>query len=192
MSRPVLILFTRIPRLGIGKRRLARSIGDRRALILARLMLAQTQRRLRALRGITRIIALTPDHHARLSTPGWQKIGQGRGDLGARMQRAIGHYPRRVVILIGSDIPDITASDIRQAVRLLRGHHAIFGPAKDGGYWLIGQSGRRPALPFAHVRWSSPHALADTRANFTRQRTYLLRWLCDIDDAPGNQPVHRE
>ncbi len=186
MNRPVLILFTRIPRLGIGKRRLARHIGDRSALILARHMLAQTQRRLRRLRGITRIIALTPDHHARLSAPGWQKIGQGRGDLGTRMARAIGHYPNRSVILIGSDIPDITEADIRHAVRLLRGHHAIFGPAEDGGYWLIGQSARRPPTPFAHVRWSSPHALADTMANFTRQRTHLLRWLCDIDDAPGN------
>ena len=189
MSRPVLILFTRIPRLGIGKRRLARSIGDRRALRLARHMLTQTQRRLRGLRGITRIIAITPDHHQRLSAPGWQQIGQGRGDLGERMQRAIGHYPNRSVILIGSDIPDITAADIRQAVRLLRGHQAVFGPAEDGGYWLIGQSGRRPALPFAHVRWSTPHALADTSTNFTRQRTKWLRWLCDIDDAPGNQPA---
>jgi rSAM/selenodomain-associated transferase 1 len=184
MSRPVVIIFTRIPRLGIGKRRLARQIGDRAALTLSRTLLQQVLRRLRPLRGVTRIIAATPDYHVKFHAPGWTRLPQGRGDLGARMQRAIARFPRRPVVLIGSDIPGIAAADLRSALHSLRGHHAVFGPAADGGYWLIGQSARRPATPFAHTRWSSAHTLADTTRNFPRRRIKLLRRLADIDDAP--------
>jgi rSAM/selenodomain-associated transferase 1 len=184
MSRPVVIIFTRIPRLGVGKRRLARQIGDRAALNLSRTLLQKLLRRLRPLRGVTRIIAATPDHHAKFHAPGWTRLPQGRGDLGARMQRAIARFPRRPVVLIGSDIPGITQADLRAALHVLRGHHAVFGPAADGGYWLIGQSARRPATPFANTRWSSAHALADTSRNFPRRRIKLLRPLADIDDAP--------
>jgi rSAM/selenodomain-associated transferase 1 len=184
MSRPVVIIFTRIPRLGVGKRRLARRIGDRGALILSRTLLQRLLHRLRPLRGVTRIIAVTPDYHAKFQAPGWTTLPQGQGDLGTRMQRAIARFPCRPVVLIGSDIPGITATDLRTALHVLRGHHAVFGPATDGGYWLIGQSARRPATPFANTRWSSAHALADTTRNFPRRRIKLLRPLTDIDDAP--------
>ena len=50
---------------------------------------------------------------------------------------------------------------------LLARHDAVLGPAEDGGYVLVGA--RRP-LPFAAVRWSSPHALADTAAGFAPRR----------------------
>lgn len=182
MNTPVVIIFTRIPRLGVGKRRLARRWGDRAALNLSRSLLHRLLRRLRTIRGITRMIAATPDHHLRLKAPGYTIMPQGRGDLGARMQRAMARFPRRPVVLIGSDIPDIAASDIRTAFRHLRGHHAVFGPAADGGYWLIGLSARRPTTMFAGVRWSSPDALADTRRNFPHRRVTLLRRLHDLDE----------
>ena len=60
---------------------------------------------------------------------------------------------------------------------------AAFGPAADGGYWLVALSPRRPARPFAAVRWSSEHALADTLANFSGRRIALLRTLHDVDTA---------
>jgi rSAM/selenodomain-associated transferase 1 len=190
---PVLIVFTRIPRLGIGKRRLARRIGDRAALVLSHTILHRLLHRLRPLRGITRVIAATPDHHAKFHMPNWQPgwtiLPQGQGDLGIRMQRAFRRFPHRPVVLIGSDIPGIVANDIRIALRLLRGHHAVFGPAEDGGYWLIGLSARRPDRLFADVRWSTPHALADTRRNLPRHRIGLLRPLCDIDEAAPAQTV---
>jgi hypothetical protein len=53
----------------------------------------------------------------------------------------------------------------------------------DGGYWLVALGPRRPARPFAGVRWSSPHALADTLANFRGRRVALLRELRDVDCA---------
>ncbi|MDE2238368.1 MAG: TIGR04282 family arsenosugar biosynthesis glycosyltransferase [Rhodospirillales bacterium] len=183
MSRPIVIVFARIPRLGVGKRRLAQTVGDRAALNFSRLTLARLLRRLRRLRGAELILAASPDHHARFSAPGFTRIGQGQGDLGARMQRAFKRFPRRRVVLVGSDIPAINTSDIRAAFQCLRGADAVFGPATDGGYWLIGMAGRRPATPFVHVRWSSQDALADTQKNFTGYRVAWLRMLQDIDDA---------
>lgn len=162
MSRPVVIIFARVPQLGTVKRRLARDIGARAALRFYRENLTALLRRLRALRSVTRILAVTPDHHPRFKLPGFARIGQGRGDLGARMGQAFRRFPRRPVILIGSDIPGLKAADIRAALRALRGADAVFGPTFDGGYWLIGMAGRRPATPFARVRWSS-HMRLPTR-----------------------------
>ena len=82
---------------------------------------------------------------------------------------------------MGSDIPDVTPDDLAQAFCTLGQAHAAFGPAEDGGYWLVALSPRRPARPFARVRWSSEHALSDTLANFAGRRVALLRTLRDVD-----------
>ncbi|MCW8306757.1 TIGR04282 family arsenosugar biosynthesis glycosyltransferase [Acidiphilium sp. PA] len=181
MSRPVIVLFTRIPRLGVGKRRLAATRGERAALRLARAMLDRTMRVLRSMRTIERVIAVEPAHHARLPARGFTIVGQSRGDLGARMQALFRHYQRRPVLIIGSDIPTLTADDLRTACRRLRGADAVFGPATDGGYWLIGLAGKRPDPIFPDVRWSTPHALADTKRTFATRRTCTLREHADLD-----------
>jgi glycosyltransferase A (GT-A) superfamily protein (DUF2064 family) len=85
------------------------------------------------------------------------------------------------VALIGCDIPDASPQDAHAAFRELGRAQAAFGPAADGGYWLVAMSPRRPARPFADARWSSEHALADTLANFAGRRVALLRTLHDVD-----------
>ncbi|WP_198373490.1 TIGR04282 family arsenosugar biosynthesis glycosyltransferase, partial [Roseomonas rosulenta] len=109
------------------------------------------------------------------------RIGQAAGDLGARMEGAMRPHP--VAVLAGSDIPDLRPADIAAAIRALGRADAVFGPAEDGGYWLVGMGPRRPARPFAGVRWSSAHALADTLRNFAGRRVALLRRLQDVDTA---------
>jgi hypothetical protein len=85
---------------------------------------------------------------------------------------------------VGSDIPGVRAADVAAAFRALDGRaDAVFGPAEDGGYWLVGLGPRRPRDPFRGVRWSGPHALADTLANCRGRRVALLRRLRDVDDA---------
>jgi glycosyltransferase A (GT-A) superfamily protein (DUF2064 family) len=86
-------------------------------------------------------------------------------------------------VLIGSDIPGVTAADIAAAFRALGRAQAVFGPAEDGGYWLVGFGPRRPARPFAGVRWSTEHALADTLSNCAGHRVALVRRLRDVDTA---------
>ncbi len=187
---PVLYVFARAPRLGTVKRRLAAGIGALAALTWYRATLARTLRRLARDRRFRTVLAVTPDH-ARVPRPrGVAAVGQGAGDLGARMGRALGRHRRGRVAVVGADIPELRADDVARAFRLLRRLPSCFGPAADGGYWLVAVGGRRPARPFAAVRWSGPHALADTLANFRRHPPTLLRPLRDVDraeDLPGRR-----
>lgn len=111
------------------------------------------------------------------------RIGQGGGDLGRRMHRAFARHGRRRVALVGSDIPGLGAADLRACFRALGTAQAAFGPAEDGGYWLVAMGPRRPSRPFAGVRWSTGHALADTLARFAGRKLALLRHLRDVDTA---------
>jgi len=179
--KDTVVVFARAPRLGTVKRRLARNIGERAALRFHRATLFRLLRALRADRRFHTLLAITPDH-ARLGVA-VPRRGQGGGDLGQRMQRACRALPLGRVAIIGSDIPAAGAADVRAAFRALGSADAVFGPAADGGYWLVALGRRRPARPFARVRWSTRHALADTLANFRGHRIRLLRVLTDVDTA---------
>ena len=185
MDRPTVILFARAPRLGAVKRRLAKGIGARAALRFYRATLSATARPIARDRRWRTVLATTP-HGARTDWThfvprGTPRLSQPRGDLGARMAGCMKRYPRAV--LAGSDIPDLRPDDIAAAIRALGRADAVFGPATDGGYWLVGLGPRRPARPFAGVRWSTRHALADTMVNFRGRRVALLRRLQDVDTA---------
>jgi glycosyltransferase A (GT-A) superfamily protein (DUF2064 family) len=88
------------------------------------------------------------------------------------------------VIIIGSDIPGISRAHIAAAFAQLGRRDAVFGPADDGGYWLVGLR-RRPRITaiFENVRWSSDDALADTLRNVTQAGLTFatLETLTDID-----------
>lgn len=191
---PWLVVFTREPRLGRVKRRLAEGIGPVRALAFHRAMLHGLARTLGRDRRWRTVLAVTPDRAA----PRMRAMPQGPGDLGARMERVLRSLPPGPVVLIGSDIPDVRPDHIVRAFRLLGLHDAVFGPAGDGGYWLIGLR-RRPRFPsglFRAVRWSTAHALADTLANLARPANRALTValadrLDDVDDAEGFARVRR-
>lgn len=181
------IVFAKAPRLGAVKRRLARDLGAQAALRFHRATLFRLLLRLLAERRFATVLCLTPDR-SRLVLPG--RLGrrlvirpQGPGDLGARMARAFRAFPRRRVALVGSDIPALSPADLLAAFATLGRADAAFGPAEDGGYWLVAQGPRRPNRPFAAVRWSSPHALSDTLRNFNSRRVAFLRTLRDVDTA---------
>jgi hypothetical protein len=97
------------------------------------------------------------------------------------MDRACRGFPRGRVAIIGCDIPDAGAADVLAAFKALGRAAAVFGPAADGGYWLVGLGPLRPARPFANARWSTCHALADTLVNFRGRPVALLRTLNDVD-----------
>jgi rSAM/selenodomain-associated transferase 1 len=177
--RDTVIVFARVPRLGTVKQRLARGIGDRAALRFHTATLTALLRDLKAARRFDVVLAVTPDR-ARFRLPvRVARIDQGRGDLGARMARALRRYCR--VALMGCDIPDASAADVTAAFRLLGSTDVVFGPAEDGGYWLIALGPRRPSDLFGDSRWSTEHALADTLAQFRRFRVGFLRRLADVD-----------
>ena len=182
-----LVLFVRAPQLGAGKRRLARAIGEVATVRFERQMLALLLRRLAADRRWRLRIAVTPDvarRRARQWRRGFEATGQGWGDLGIRMRRALASCPPGPAVLVGGDTPALSARHVAAAFRLLGRCDLVFGPAVDGGFWLVGARRARPLPPlFEGVRWSSPFALADTLAGVPRRVTvgYVDR-LEDVDE----------
>lgn len=186
-----LILFAKLPRLGTAKSRLARDIG---AVAAWRFADATTRSMIARLGPDPRWrtwLSLTPDSALAEAARRWRPpcgtgfLPQGRGDLGVRMARALAAVPSGPRLLMGSDIPGVGATDIERAFARLGSHDLVFGPAEDGGFWLVGarHPGRLHGL-FAGVRWSTPHALADTLANVPRRLSVALAAeKRDVDDA---------
>lgn len=188
MKRTV-IIFAKSPRLGVSKTRLAAGIGVVRAWQIKRRLDAFTCRAARSHAWDT-VLAVAPQKDLRANFQGaWPpdlpRIGQGLGDLGARMARALRRYGRGPVCIIGSDLPKLRTADLNAAFLALQKHDVVFGPATDGGYWLIGMGpkcARRAQLD--RIRWSSPHTLTDTIGRLPPQWSVaFLRELEDVDDA---------
>lgn len=183
--RQHLVIFCRRPQLGVGKRRLAADVGDVEAVRFARGALDRLVRTLGPDPRWRLWLAVAPDRPL-----DWVRHGtvlpQGPGDLGQRLERIIQALPPGPVVVLGSDTPTISRSDVAQAFRALGPNRAVFGPAPDGGYWLIGlRRGLGEGLPFAGVRWSTSDALSDTMANLKTSPIALLREREDIDDGPA-------
>jgi len=176
--------------LGGVKRRLAADIGQGAALSFYRSNLTEIVRRLSRDERWRSVLSVSPDIKA-IKGYRWPKgistMCQGRGDLGRRMNRAISAMPPGPVVLIGTDIPAIKPHHINNALRLLGDNDAVFGPSIDGGFWLVGLRRRPRTLDiFENVRWSTEHALTDTRANLPAgSRIRLLEELADVDDGPA-------
>lgn len=170
------------PRPGRVKTRLGRDIGMTRAAWWFRHQTACLLRRIEDPRWDV-VLAVSPDVEG-LTSRVWPthlpRLAQGRGDLGDRMGRIIHGFAPQPICIIGADIPSITTPAIVRAFKALGDHDAVFGPAPDGGYWLVGARIWRPAM-FRQVRWSSRHALADTRASFKGLRLAQVDSLRDVD-----------
>jgi uncharacterized protein len=190
---PRLIVMAKSPLAGRCKRRLGASVGAISATRFYRTCLAHTLGRLARDPRWQTLLAVSSDNE--VSAPFWprgiERLPQGQGDLGRRMQRLFRKLPPGPAIVVGSDIPAITASDIGKAFRLLGNSDAVFGRAPDGGYWLVGLR-RTPRLLtlFAGVRWSGPHALADTLGNL-RSRVAFAATLSDVDTEEDYRRLRR-
>jgi rSAM/selenodomain-associated transferase 1 len=181
-----LVIMAKAAVAGRAKTRLAKEIGVGRAASFARTGGLACIRRLASDPRWKSFIAVTPD--AAMGEAIWprgvRRVPQGHGDLGARMQRVFDRLPPGPVIIVGTDIPRIAPSHVARAFRLLGGKDVVLGPAGDGGYWLVGLNRRpRRIAPFANVRWSSRHALGDTKANLGGLKVALADQLDDVDDA---------
>ena len=181
-----LVVMVKAPLAGRVKSRLARDIGAVEAVRFYRTVTAALLRRLGADPRWQTVLAVTPDDAAGASfwPAALPRIGQGGGDLGQRMQRLL---DRRAgpgpVVIVGSDIPAIRPGHIAAAFAALGRADAVFGPATDGGYWLVGAK-RLPRVPqlFGNVRWSNAATLADTLANAADLKVAFVDRLSDVDD----------
>ncbi len=185
MMRQTLIVMLKEPRAGRVKTRLGRDIGMVGAAWWFRHQSASLVRRLRDPRWQI-VLAVAPDRAGMLSRcwPGdLARMPQGRGDIGQRMARAIRRVPVGRACLVGADIPDLSRVHVARAFAALGASDMVFGPAVDGGFWLVGARHPR-ALPvgiFNAVRWSGPHTLGDAVASASGARVALVDVLADVD-----------
>jgi uncharacterized protein len=175
-----LVVFAREPVAGRVKTRLAATIGAAAAL---RLHVAFVEDVCALAAGIAGRLVLAvagdPEHpgFAGLSV---ERMAQGEGDLGARMDRALGLGG--AVCIIGSDAPTVPRAHLADAFRLLEDAEVVLGPSTDGGYWLVGA--RRPAPElFCDMAWGTPAVLPETLRRLAGARAALLPFHYDVDEA---------
>jgi rSAM/selenodomain-associated transferase 1 len=189
MRPATLLIFAKPPRIGISKTRLAKGLGAAEARRIATFTLARTLSAARASRLRT-LVCVAPDRmvQGRASARifgGFDLAPQGQGGLTERLTRAFEAASFGPVLFVGADAPDISAARLRDAASRLRRRDAVFGPARDGGFWLFGlHKGLRTVAPFDGVRWSGPHAMEDVWSRLpATSRIGLLDALIDIDEA---------
>lgn len=190
LSRTRLIVFVRAPRPGFVKTRLAAALGVDAACAAYRELVDHLLPKLE-LPTLKVELRFTPDDAAdELASwlrPGWQLRPQGEGDLGVRQERAVADsvaagFSR--CLIIGTDCPYLTSTDLNEAEAALDTHQVVLGPAVDGGYWLIGLYASSESL-FRDIPWSTGEVLATTlkAAQVAGLKVHLLRTLEDIDTA---------
>jgi len=188
LSTTALVIFVRNPISGQVKTRLAKDIGDERALAIYLQLLQHT---LEITRGLSfRKFIYYADEvsdYDLWSVPGYTKRKQNGNDLGERMLNSFKElfdqgFTR--IIIIGSDCLQLKTETLEKAVALLESNSAVIGPASDGGYYLLGLTKFYPDL-FINKPWSTDKVFAKTIDDFINQGiSYaLLEELSDIDDS---------
>lgn len=174
----MIIVFARPPVPGEAKTRLVPRLGALRA---ARLHARLTLQALRTARAAN--CGPVELHVARRHSLFRGAVLQRGRDLGERMRRAVEAALRRhrFVILIGSDCPALTPSDLRRAARWLRGgDEVVVAPAEDGGYALIALRRSRKEF-FENIGWGGPQVYAQTVGKLAGHRWRALRTVWDVD-----------
>ncbi|MGD8446046.1 MAG: TIGR04283 family arsenosugar biosynthesis glycosyltransferase, partial [Desulfobacterales bacterium] len=191
-----LIIFTRYPQPGTTKTRMIPKLGDEGAAELQRQMTEHIVSRVTgntALRSTSVEVRFEGGNKHLMAAwlgTGFDYSPQGNGDIGIRMSRAFedgfGNGYASVVI-IGSDIPDITGDIVNKAFDELRRHDLVLGPAADGGYYLIAMGKtvfiQAAARLFGGIRWGTEGVLSQTLAAADRLSLsfFLLDTLADVD-----------
>jgi len=186
MVRNLLIIFVKNPVLGKVKSRLAQSIGEGKALSVYKKLLANTRETVGKL-TLTKLVSYSDriDQNDIWENELFIKSKQKGSDLGERMYNALidgQNLSFDKICIIGSDIFELTPGIIENAFNLLNKYEVVLGPARDGGYYLIGMKSPVKDL-FENKHWGSDSVLAETIENITRLGlTYkLLSTLNDID-----------
>lgn len=191
MSRSQLIVMAKAPIAGEAKTRLIPALGATGAATLAARLLERSMATARAAAFDTLVLACAPDTShpafvAQAQRGGVTLVPQGVGDLGLRMrqcfERAFTQGAARTV-LIGTDVPELDAATLNAAGAALATHDAVFAPAADGGYALIGLRRVTPSL-FEAMPWSTAAVMTATRERLAAAglRHIELPEVHDIDE----------
>ena len=186
MSINHLIIFVKNPELGKVKTRLARTIGDEKALYIYKLLLEQTfQVTLPVLADKKLYYSEFVQNMDQFNDLVYEKHIQSGDGLGDKMYNAVKHSFGEwagKVVLIGSDCFELNSGIIEEAFKALEENDYVLGPAKDGGYYLIGMKELNLEI-FQNKEWSSENVFLDTLLDIKNQDKshYLLPTLSDVD-----------
>lgn len=190
-----LLLFTRYPEAGKAKTRLIAKLGATGAALLQKRLterIAHQAQLLAQKSGITTVVHYSGGSRKKMTF--WlgaiDCVEQADGDLGQKMRSAFKHSIEtgaETIVLIGSDIPDITANLLQQAFTSLLTREVVIGPSQDGGYYLIGmaadQAPQLYPLLFEEMPWSTGKLFATTISHLEKAGydVAILPKLRDID-----------
>ncbi|MFQ5664263.1 MAG: TIGR04282 family arsenosugar biosynthesis glycosyltransferase [Terriglobia bacterium] len=199
LAPAALVIFARQPQPGRVKTRLVPPLTPEQALGLHIACVESTAHLVAALSpSVDKWLYLTPRRHAAarrtLQTrrlPRTLRLRTQRGhDLGARLQGAFRELLAegyRQVLIIGSDSPTLTPQRLRDAFAALRRADAVIGPARDGGYYLIGLRAAPGGAPemFRGIDWGTRRTFRQTRARLREAgcRVRVLPVGYDVDTA---------
>jgi uncharacterized protein len=189
-----LIIFAKAPEPGQVKTRLSPPLTSDQAAHLHEVFMLDVVRAAQSLSGVTQWLSCTPSsthpffrrlsHRFRLRS--LTQTGETLGErMAAALRQTLDTGATRVV-LIGTDIPTLPGTVIRDAFRLLRRADVVLGPACDGGYYLVGVSRRVPPI-FDEIPWGRSTVLEATLAHVNRLglRCRLLPFWYDVDALPS-------
>ena len=189
-ERRTVVVFAKAPTPGRVKTRLEADVGAPRAVRIYRSLGRDTVDGLRG--GPYRLMVYvdppgpetTAAMHEWLGRDGIEYRPQSEGDLGARMAQAFDECLEEAdqVCIVGTDIPGIDRDTVLRAFDTLQDENVVFGPATDGGYYLVAMSQRHPGL-FSDIAWSTPAVLETTlaRASEAGVNVALLDAKTDVD-----------
>lgn len=195
-----ILFFLKWPEPGKAKTRLAASIGDEAAVAMARAMAEDMLDALKRVEDADIIVCFSPKERAD-DMKSWlgedhKYLAQSGPNLGRRMKNAFistfqNGYDQAV--LVGSDIPDVTDEDVRQAfVHLENKKSCAIGPSRDGGYWLIGFDARGSlGEVFIDMEWGRTDVLEQTvrRLEFDERNLIFVTKRTDVDTLADLQSV---
>ncbi len=183
-KKELLLIFTRNPELGKCKTRLAATIGDRAALQVYQILLEHTVYITNNLKLVKQVYYSTSIVENDIWNPTiYTKRQQEGEDLGVRMHNAFKKgfeegYTN--IIIIGSDMYDLSQQDLRNAFNALETHDYVIGPAEDGGYYLLGMKILNSQV-FTNKSWGTNTVLKKTLNDLQETNIKLLEERNDID-----------
>ncbi len=182
-----LLIFIKNPQKGKVKTRLAATIGEEKALEIYQELMDYTRTICEDV-DTDRLLFYSQhiDTKDKWKTSTFRKFVQEGKDLGQRMKQAFetafDRYQYQQVIIIGSDCAELTSTQINTAFEQLKTHDVVIGPARDGGYYLLGMNQFLPSI-FDNKTWSTPNLLKETLTDLDTQKHsyHFLPELNDID-----------
>ncbi len=183
VNKNLLIVFVKNIILGKVKTRLAKTIGNDKAFFVYKELVKITEDATQEIKNCDIHIYFS-DVVIKTKWLGFEKFVQEGENLGVKMQNAINNgfeYGYKKVLLIGSDLPDISSSIIQEGFKSLQKNDIVFGPAEDGGYYLVGMK-KMHSIIFENKPWSTKELLNITLNELSDKKIHLLKTLNDIDE----------